>query len=182
MAALAGAGAAVLAPAVSDDARMHETERLDRYARLAVEVGINLAPGQTLLVDAQLAHAPLVRSIARAAYAAGAGRVDVLYADGHLTRALVELGPDEALDWTPAWMVQRIDEAIERRSARLVVHGDPEPDLLAGLDGARVGRARQTALFAAILRMVNSGQVNRCIIAGPSEGWARKVFGEPDLE
>jgi aminopeptidase len=157
-------------------------ERLDRYARLAVEVGANVASGQDLLVDAHLVHAPLVRAIGRAAYASGARHVDVVYSDGHLTRALVELGPDDALDWTPAWMVQRLDDATRRRSARITVHGNPDPDLMSGLDGDRVGRARQSAYVAAVIRMVNSQRVNTCVIAGPNEAWSRKVFGEPDLE
>jgi aminopeptidase len=141
-----------------------------------------VAPGQDLLVDAHIVHAPLVRRIARAAYAAGARHVDVVYVDSHLTRALVELGPDDALDWTPAWVVQRLEEATARRSARLAVIGDPDPGLMADLDGTRVGRARPAAFGAALIRMVNSGQVNRCVIAGPNEGWARRVFGSPDVE
>jgi aminopeptidase len=157
-------------------------ERLDRYARLAIEVGVNLARGQDLLVDAYIAHAPLVHRIARAAYAAGARHVDVVYRDRHVTRALVELAPEDSLDWTPTWMVQRLDDATARRSARLLVHGDPDPDVMAGLDERRAGMARQTAFGAALIRSVNSGQVNRGVIAGPSEGWARRVFGEPDLE
>jgi hypothetical protein len=43
-------------------------ERLERYARLVVEVGVNLQPGQTLAVGAGLEHAPLVRAVAREAY------------------------------------------------------------------------------------------------------------------
>ena len=34
-------------------------DRLARYARLAVRVGLNLQPGQTLAVNALLEHAPL---------------------------------------------------------------------------------------------------------------------------
>lgn len=161
---------------------MSDEDRLDRYARLTIEVGLNLAPGQDLQIDAHLVHAPLVRSLARAAYAAGAHSVDVLYRDGHLTRALVELGPEEALDWTPPWLVQRVDQITSTRGARLSVVGDPEPELLADLDGARVGKVRKSDLRAASLRSINSGRVNWCIIGGPNEGWAQTVFGKPDVE
>jgi leucyl aminopeptidase (aminopeptidase T) len=43
-------------------------ERLDRYARLAVEVAVNLQPGQFLRVSADPEHLPLVRAIGRVAY------------------------------------------------------------------------------------------------------------------
>lgn len=157
-------------------------ERLDRYARLAIEVGLNLAPGQDLLVDALVEHAPLARSVARAAYAAGAHYVDVLYSDRRLTRALVELGADDALEWTPEWLVRRVEEADKCSGAMLSLHGDPEPDLMADLDGARVARARMPALRAATMRAVNGPRVNWCVIACPTEGWAGALFDQPDLE
>jgi aminopeptidase len=158
------------------------TERLDRYARLAVEVGINLAPGQDLLIDAHVEHAQLARSAARAAYAAGAHYVDVVYRDDHVTRALVELGQEESLDWTPDWMVRRLDEAGERRSGRLWIYGNPEPEAMRDLDEGRVVRARPAAYARAVGRMLNGGRVNRSVIASPSESWARLVFGDPDVE
>ena len=41
-------------------------ERLEKYARLAVEVGANVQPGQTVFVSALVEHAPLARALARA--------------------------------------------------------------------------------------------------------------------
>src|SRR5262252_6571626 len=157
-------------------------ERLDRYSRLAIEVGLDLAPGQDLLVDALVEHAPLARSVARTAYAAGAHYVDVVYQDRHLTRALIELGADESLDWTPDWLVRRLEDADRRGCALLSLHGEPEPDLMAGLDGARVSRARMPALRVATMRAINGPRVNWCVIACPTEGWARSIFGEPDVD
>ena len=55
--------------------------RLARYEDLAVRVGANLQPGQTLFVASQIEHAPLARAIARAGYRAGARYVDVSYRD-----------------------------------------------------------------------------------------------------
>ncbi len=50
---------------------MTPDERLERYARLAVEVGCNLQPGQLLRVRAQPEHLELTRAIAEVAYARG---------------------------------------------------------------------------------------------------------------
>ena len=164
-----------MVPAVQDDL-------LERYARLAVEVGVNLQPGQFLAVDGLVEHAPLVRAIARAGYAAGARCVDVRYTDQHVKHALVASGPEESLDFTPSWMVSRLEALGEERSARIMVSGDPEPELLAGLDGRRVGAARMSALAQASLRLATERLVSWAIIACPTEGWARSVFGEPDVE
>lgn len=161
---------------------MTSEERLDRYARLAVEVGVNLQPGQDMLIEGAVEHAPLVRQLARAAYAAGARYVDAVYDDAHVVRAQVELGPDDGLGWTPPWRVQRLEEAARRQGCRVVVAGDPEPDLMAGLDGGRVARAQPLDLRRASLRTVNERLLAWTIIGCATEGWARAVYGTPDVE
>ena len=80
---------------------------LEEYARLALRVGVNIEHGQDVTILAYIEHAPLVRALARVAYAEGARRVDANYVDLHLRRAKVELAPDEAVGWTPAWALQR---------------------------------------------------------------------------
>ena len=37
------------------------------------------------------------------AYRAGASYVNVVYDDQHVRRAMIELGPDEALTYSPEW-------------------------------------------------------------------------------
>ncbi len=78
----------------------HEPDRLQRLARLAVEVGANVQAGQHVVVRGRVEHAPLAREIARAAYRAGASYVQANYSDRHFDRALIELGPDEALTFS----------------------------------------------------------------------------------
>jgi aminopeptidase len=85
-------------------------DRLARYARLAVQVGLNLQPGQTLGVNALVEHAPLVRAVANEAYSAGARYVDVAYVDQHVRHAHIEHVQEDALGWSPPWLVQRYDD------------------------------------------------------------------------
>ena len=51
-------------------------ERLEQYARLTVQIGLNLQPGQLLCVNALIEHAPFAQAIAREAYAAGGYEVE----------------------------------------------------------------------------------------------------------
>ena len=161
---------------------MTPDERLERYAELAVRVGSNVAPGQTLNVWCMVEHAPLARAIARAAYAAGARYVDVVYADQHVRREMIEHADEEILTWTPPWLLERTRSLGESHGAMILITGDPDPELLSDLDGARVGKARMTALAEENLRHLNERLVNWSIVAYPNEGWARTVFGEPDVE
>ncbi len=156
-------------------------QRLESYARLVVQVGLNLQPGQILGINALIEHAPLARAVTREAYNAGAKYVDVLYTDQHVRRAHIELAGDKLLDYSPPWLVQRLHQLGEIGGALCSITGNPEPELFSDLDGARVGKARMHALAEESLKLTD-GLCNWTIVAYPNEGWARTVFGEPDVE
>ena len=124
---------------------MTPDERLDRYARLAVEMAVNLQPGQFLRISAEPEHLPLVRAIARVAYERGARYVDVHYrtstsaARGSSTRPRTRS--------TGRRRGARAARPHRReRGATISITGDAEPELLADLDGsARQARMRELA-------------------------------------
>jgi aminopeptidase len=160
---------------------MEGADRLTAYARLAVRVGLNLQPGQRLAVNALVEHAPLVRAVAHESYEAGARHVDVFYSDQHVRHAHIERAGDDTLGWSPPWLVERLDALGRDGGALLAISGNPEPEIFANLDAGRVARARMQMLAEASLRLT-AGLCNWSIVAFPNEGWARTVFGEPDLE
>ncbi|MGH7776842.1 MAG: aminopeptidase [Candidatus Dormibacterales bacterium] len=147
-----------------------------------MEAGVAVHAGQDVHVDAFLEHAPFVRELARAAYRAGARHVDAHYSDQHVRRALIELGPEEALGWSEPWLVQRVEEMARTGGAIITIAGDPEPDLLSDLDATRVGRALRPQLMTARLDAINQQEIAWTIVGYPTAGWARAVFGRPDLE
>ena len=155
-------------------------ERLERYAELAVRVGANVQPGQEVFVRGLVEHAELVRALTRQSYRAGASYVNVLYEDQHVRRAMIELGPDEALTYSPEWM--KTLAATNAGNARLGTTGNPEPELLADLDGERVGRAIQLETAEIYQSQYRENSVNWCGVGSPNAGWAQQVLGEPDVE
>ena len=157
-------------------------ERLTRMAELAIRVGVDVQPGQLVVVLGQVENAPLTREIARAAYRAGASFVGSRYTDQHLTRALIELGPEASLSASTPWDVTMLKTLTAERGAYIQISGDPEPDLLADLDGNRVGRARPHDFVVEWGRMVNERLVSWTIVPAPNAGWARQVFGKPDVD
>jgi len=88
---------------------MDEAERLTRLAELAVRIGANVQPGQLVVVNGMVENAPLMREIARAAYRAGAQRVEASYRDMHFVRALIELGPVESLGMSAPWDLAMVE-------------------------------------------------------------------------
>ena len=161
---------------------MTPEERLEKYARLAVEVGSNVGEGQVLWVSGLVEHAPLARAIARVAYERGARFVDVEYTDQHARHARIALAPEDSLDWSTPWSLARMEYLAEHHGAIIQISGDPEPELFADLDGARVGKTRAKELSERYFQALNGRVLNWSIVAFPNEGWARSVFGEPDVE
>jgi aminopeptidase len=155
-------------------------ERLERYAELVVKVGANVQEGQEVFLFPDVAHHNLARALTRQAYRAGASYVHVLYNDGHARRALIELGPDEALTYSPGWLKEFVSSISG--NAMIATTGDPEPELLADLDGERVGRAVPHEVVQIRMQQLAENSVNWCGVGAPSEGWAQQVFGEPDVE
>ena len=70
--------------------------RREQYARLLVEVGLNLQQGQPLVISCPVDCAPFARLCAEAAYDAGASRVELDWQDDALTR-LRYLRADDAV-------------------------------------------------------------------------------------
>jgi aminopeptidase len=159
---------------------MTADERLERYAELAVRVGANVQEGQEVFVHAYVEHMELGRALVRQSWQAGASYVHLLYRDDHLRKARIELGPDSALTYSPPWEIKLTQETAG--NAQLGTTGKFEPELLADLDGERLGRAVQLEIAELVQRQHRENTVNWCGVGAPNEGWARQVFGEPDVE
>ena len=147
-----------------------------------MHVGANVQPGQLVEVIARVEHAPVARAVARAAYEAGARYVDVAYSDQHVRRALIEHAGDDVLSWTPPWLLERAVEVGDENAAIVALTGDAEPELLADLPGARVGKARMLELAQESTRQVNAQLNNWTVVGVPNDGWATQMFGHPDTE
>jgi aminopeptidase len=151
------------------------------YAELIVRVGANVQPGQIVIVYGLVEHAPLIRAVTEKAYAAGARYVDVPYNDQHVRKAFVTHAADDDLSMTWPWDLRRY-EALREGAALISITGVPEPELLADVDLARLGRARPTEGTKLYVEAVTERLLNWTIAAYPTEGQARQVFGEPDVD
>src|SRR6185312_7498750 len=154
--------------------------KLDRLAEVAVRVGLQLQPGQDLLLTAPSVALPLVRKIAEHAYKAGAGIVTPFLSDEEITLARYRYGHNESFDRAAGWLYEGMAKAFSANTARLAIVGD-NPMLLSGEDPAKVARASKANSIAyqpALEKIVNF-DTNWNIIAYPSPSWAKQVF--PDV-
>src|SRR3954468_19444044 len=151
--------------------------KLDRLAEVAVKVGLQLQPGQDLLLTAPSAALPLVRKIAEHAYKAGAGLVTPFLSDEEITLSRYRFGHNDSFDRAAGWLYEGMAKAFDNNTARLAIVGD-NPMLLSGEDPAKVARASKANSMAyqpALEKIVNF-ETNWNIIAYPSPAWAKQVF------
>jgi aminopeptidase len=153
---------------------------LQKYAELMVKIGLNLQPGQRLLVVAPLPAAPLVRQVARCAYQNGARLVDAFYGDEQLLLTRFQDAPRDSLGDEIPWPWDVAYQYAQRGDAVLQIAGT-DPDLLKGQDPALVqayNLSRSKSLKPFSLEVTRS-TLNWLIAAYASTSWAVRVF--PDL-
>jgi len=90
--------------------------------------------------------------------------------------------PEDVLEWSPPWLLSRLDFIAEQRGAIIVLTGDAEPDLLADLDQQRVAKARMQDLRRRYLEHLGGGRFAWSIVGCPNPGWADAALGEPDVD
>ncbi|WP_170006450.1 aminopeptidase [Bacillus fonticola] len=152
-------------------------QHLENYAELAVKVGVNIQPKQTLVIGASLDAVDFVRLVAKKAYEAGAKNVQVDWADDVLTRTKYELAPDEAFEEYPTYRAQEREALAEEGAAFLSIVSS-SPDLLSGVDSSRIATFQKVAgkALRKYRQYVQSDKVSWCVAAVPSQAWAEKVF------
>ena len=156
---------------------------LEKYAELAIKVGVNIQPKQTLVVNTTLEGAELVRIIVKKAYEAGARNVIVNWHDDTVNRTKFELAPDEIFNEYPEWRAKETIELAEKGAAFLSVISS-SPDLLKGIDPKRIANNQKASAIALKpwRQMMQSDKVSWSIVAVPSQAWADKVFPEEPAE
>ncbi|SDG55506.1 aminopeptidase [Alloyangia pacifica] len=152
---------------------------IDRLAEVAVRTGVNIQPGQQLVLTAPVSALPLVRAVTRAAYRAGASLVTPLLSDSDVALARFEEGQDDSFDAAAGWLYNGMAEAFGDGAARMAIVGE-DPMLLAEQDPAkvsRVGKANSKAYKPAMEEITNF-KINWSICAWPGMAWAKRMFPE----
>ncbi len=159
-------------------------QNLDKYAELIVTVGLNVQPGQRLLIGAPafdsltpIEAAPLVRRIATHAYKRGVRFVDVMWTDQQLQLVRLQHAPRDSFAEHAPWLVDGALEYAKRGDAMLLIYAH-DPDLLNDQAPELVATLQQTAFKVSepILDYVMRNAVNWAVVAVPIPGWSAKLF------
>ena len=152
---------------------------LERYARLIVQVGANVQPGQWVRLTACVDQVPLVKAVTEECYRAGAVRVELFWECGEVSRLHYQYASVETLGTVRPWEEARAAEMTEQLPVRIFIES-ADPDELAGIPADVLSTVAQ--LRGKVLKKYRDaidGRHQWLIVAAASPAWAKKVF--PDL-
>jgi aminopeptidase len=152
------------------------------YADVAVRIGCNLQPGQHLTVHAPPEAVELARAVLEAAWRAGAGDADVIYVDDYERCLLARHAADDRLDRSSPALLATAEASLERRGASVSIFGDLTPDFFRDAPEERLARTRPRRVRELVNRAINEQLEAWTVIGFPQASWARRMFGEPDVE
>ncbi len=159
-------------------------DRRQKYAHLLLDTGLNLQPGQNLLINAEAYHWPFLELLLRRAYELGAANVVVNARHPAETAARIRYSRAEYLDRIPGWEETRQRVICDEAWASLSLFGPTEPHLRAELDPERMAIVRRA--WQPIQRIHQAAsRANRavwCAAALPTPKWAQQVFPEVDAD
>jgi aminopeptidase len=156
-------------------------QRMERYADLLVRLGANVQPGQDVMLNTDVEFVELARLVVDRAYAAGARRVETRFFDDGLRRAAIVHNAEDGLRSAYGWELAQVEEARQRGDAWIWLTTVSDEATFEGLDPKLVTTRRQ-AWWARYYEAQDRGEIPWSMIAVPSRGWAKRLFGEPDLD
>lgn len=158
-------------------------EKLQEYARLLVEVGLNVQKGQNLVIACPVECAWFARMCAKAAYAVGCREVIMNWRDDQLAREKYLHAADEVFDTVPAWQSEFFNGYAKEGAAYLAISAT-DPENLKGVDPDRIVRSQRSSSGAMqdFYRLQMSNGFPWCIGSIPIPSWAKKVFPGCDEE
>lgn len=157
--------------------------QLERYAELLLAVGVNLQPGQNLVIsttDCPVEEAaPMMRALTKKAYAMGARNVFPRWSDAQTAHAHMAMAPAEALSDVDTWRIRWMEEESARGTAFLTLDA-PDPDLYADVNVERLSTVQRAwgqaagKFREAAMKMAHPWSIG----AIATRAWARKAHPE----
>ena len=155
-------------------------ELLKQYAKLIVQLGINVQKGQLVVIRCPVENFTFARIVQKTAYNNGASNVVMDWTDNEMMKEFYLRASDEAMDSFPDSSAARFEEWDGLGAAYINIITE-NPDLFKEVCPNRINRytkAMRTKLKVHYQK--TRAYENRwCVSAAPSKAWAEKVF--PDL-
>jgi len=152
-------------------------EKLKKYVDLMVNVGVNIQPGQKLMIQCPVDLAYIARMAMEAAYKAGAADVMITWGDELSSRINYLMAPDSNFGNEVEWVKARVKHLVDEGYNLLSIYAT-DPENLKGVDPERIQKeVRVNSIMRKPLSdAVSSSAIQWTLASVPIPSWAVKVF------
>lgn len=150
--------------------------RLRAYARLIARMGINVQPGQKVLIRTEPEQLEFLELLIDECYQAGASKVELEWRFSPARCLDIQYQSGEVLGQVESWEEERLRKRSEELPANIYLDSD-DPDAFAGVDQDKWARAQQQRFkVTKPYRDAMENKYQWCVAAVPGLKWAKKVF------
>ncbi len=155
-----------------------QQERLEKYARLLVDVGLNVQKGQEVIVRCGLDQPDFTAMVVEECYKRGASRVKVEWSYMPVSRLNAIYRSLETLSEFSAIEEEEFKRRLKKDTAIIWLDSE-DPDGMTGVDDEKMAAANKAKFpFVKPYRDALENKYQWCIAAVPGREWAEKVFPE----
>lgn len=157
--------------------------KLKKFAKLIVNVGVNVQKDQMLVINSPVECKEFTRLLTEEGYLAGAKYVMVRWNDDLINKTYFTYASTDVIKEVPDYVVEQFKFIVDNNAAVISITA-PSPGLLKDIDPEKLQlNAKVTNEKVSFYRkhmMSNSSQW--CVVAYPSDAWADKVFPDSPSE
>lgn len=156
---------------------------LEKLAKLAVKVGVNVQPNQLVFISSPLHSSKFAKLIAKEAYEAGAKKVFIDWADDELNRLYYTYASDETLCELPDWQLAKLKYMVDNNACRISIDSR-NPQAMKGIDLSKLMKSSRALgpKTSFVSNHYSSSKSQWTIVAYPNEQWCKTVFPELSVE
>ena len=152
-------------------------QSLREYARLLIQIGLNVREEQRLVISSPVECAYFARMCAEEAYATGCKEVVMNWHDDALTRMKYLHAAEEVFESVPEWRSRFFNDHAKEGAAYLAISAT-DPENLRGVDPGRLVKSQRASgeALKEFDRLQMSSAFPWCIASIPIPSWAAKTF------
>ncbi|MDO4680706.1 MAG: aminopeptidase [Aerococcus sp.] len=153
---------------------------LAKYAQLLIQMGLQIKPGDNVMIYIAVDQLPLARLLQEEAYKAGAKRVHFTWNDDTLARNRYHYEEVDTLTENPDYEQARRKDLIENQKICRISVLSSDPDSLSGLDHDKLQKAQKATILARklVMNATMRNDIKWNVAAAASYGWAKHIFPE----
>lgn len=151
--------------------------RLQKYIEVAVGVGVNIQPGQNLVISCNTDQAHVARMAMAQAYRLGAADVMISWSDEGTERTHYLMAPEDNFGKVTEWERAKMQHTVDNKYHVLSIESD-DPENYKGVDENRIEKddVAYSQMYKPRSDQTMSGEIQWSIFSVPSLAWAKKVF------